>query len=47
MDFTVLKNIGKLLNEQLNAIGIEDLENLQKLGSENTWVKIKEQGFTS
>jgi len=37
---TDLPNIGKTLAEKLNAIGIENVQDLKKMGSENAIIKI-------
>lgn len=37
-----LPNIGKVLEEQLNAVGIENLEQLKANGSKEAWRRIKE-----
>ncbi len=37
-----LPNIGKVLEEQLNAVGIENLEQLKANGSKEAWQRIKE-----
>ncbi len=36
-----LPNIGKVVEEQLNAVGIETTEQLVKTGAENAWLKIQ------
>lgn len=41
-DLTKLPNIGKVVEEQLNEIGIETVEQLNKIGSKQAWLKIKE-----
>ena len=37
-----LPNIGKIAERQLNDIGINTKEELEELGSKETWLKIKE-----
>lgn len=36
-----LPNIGKVVEEQLNAVGIETTEQLVRTGAENAWLKIQ------
>ncbi len=36
-----LPNIGKVVEKQLNAVGIETAEELVKTGVENAWLKIQ------
>lgn len=36
-----LPNIGKVVEEQLNAVGIETTEQLVQTGAENAWLKIQ------
>ncbi len=36
-----LPNIGKVLEEQLNVVGIESYEALKEIGSKAAWLKIK------
>ncbi|MDR3062669.1 MAG: TfoX/Sxy family protein [Methanobrevibacter sp.] len=36
-----LPNIGKVLEKQLNEIGIETLEDLEEIGSKEAWSSIK------
>lgn len=36
-----LPNIGKVVEEQLNKVGIETTEQLEKTGAENAWLKIQ------
>lgn len=36
-----LTNIGKAIEDQLNAVGIETVEQLKSIGSEQAWLKIK------
>ena len=36
-----LPNIGKVIEEQLNAVGIETTEQLVQTGAENAWLKIQ------
>ncbi len=37
-----LPNIGKVVEGQLNEVGIETYEDLKMLGAEQAWLKIKE-----
>ena len=37
-----LPNIGKVLEKQLNDIGINTFDELKEMGSRGTWLKIKE-----
>jgi DNA transformation protein len=37
-----LPNIGKVIESQLNEIGIETIEDLEKYGSHEAWLAIKE-----
>lgn len=36
-----LPNIGKVVEEQLNSVGIETTEQLVQAGAENAWLKIQ------
>lgn len=36
-----LPNIGKVIEEQLNSVGIETTEQLVRTGAENAWLKIQ------
>lgn len=36
-----LPNIGKVVEEQLNAVGIETTEQLVQTGTEDAWLKIQ------
>ncbi len=36
-----LPNIGKVIEEQLNKVGIETAEQLVRTGAENAWLKIQ------
>lgn len=40
-DLAKLPNIGKVVEEQLNEIGIETVEQLNKIGSKQAWLEIK------
>ena len=40
-ELSKLLNIGKVVEEQLNQVGIIDLEQLKNIGSEQAWLKIK------
>lgn len=37
-----LQNIGKVVEQQLNEVGISTLEQLKQIGSKQAWLKIKE-----
>lgn len=37
-----LPNIGKVVEKQLNDVGINTFEELKKIGSREAWIKIKE-----
>lgn len=37
-----LPNIGKVLEKQLNEVGITKKEDLEEIGSKEAWLKIKE-----
>ncbi|MEW4413067.1 TfoX/Sxy family protein [Clostridium sp. AN503] len=37
-----LPNIGKVVEEQLNQVGIHTFEDLKELGAEQAWLKIQE-----
>lgn len=41
MNLQELPNIGKKLEEQLKAVGIESAEDLRKAGAENAWLAIQ------
>lgn len=36
-----LPNIGKVLEEQLNQVGIHNAEELKSVGSKDAWIRIK------
>nr|WP_330377575.1 TfoX/Sxy family DNA transformation protein [Cellulosilyticum ruminicola] len=38
-EFEKISNIGKVVEEQLNAIGITSYETLKELGSKAVWLK--------
>jgi DNA transformation protein len=38
-----LPNIGKIVEEQLNNVGIKDYETLKKVGSKEAWLRIKQK----
>lgn len=40
-DLSKLPNIGKVLEKQLNEVGIYSIEELKKIGSKKAWIKIK------
>jgi len=40
-ELSILPNIGKVVEEQLNTVGIETFAELKELGSKNAWLKIK------
>ena len=41
-ELSKLPNIGKVLEKQLNDVGINTVDDLINLGSKETWLKIKE-----
>ncbi len=41
-ELSKLPNIGKILEKQLNDVGINTIDDLTNLGSKETWLKIKE-----
>lgn len=40
-ELSKLPNIGKVLEKQLNEVGINRIENLREIGSKKAWIKIK------
>ncbi|RDU22532.1 TfoX/Sxy family protein [Anaerosacchariphilus polymeriproducens] len=40
-DLAKLHNIGKVIEEQLNQVGVETYEQLKNIGSQQAWLKIK------
>lgn len=40
-ELSKLQNVGKVLEEQLNAVGIETPDQLKETGSRQVWLKIK------
>lgn len=40
-ELSKLQNIGKVVEEQLNAVGIETFEQLKAIGSRQAWLEIK------
>ena len=40
-DLTTLPNIGKVLADKLKVVGIDTVEKLQTIGSENTFIRLK------
>ncbi|MDL2262478.1 TfoX/Sxy family protein [Bacteroidales bacterium OttesenSCG-928-I21] len=40
-DLTSLPNIGKVLSDKLKVVGIDSVEKLQSVGSENTFIRLK------
>lgn len=42
-ELSKLPNIGKVLEHQLNEIGIETVEELEEIGSREAWLAIKEK----
>ena len=40
-ELSKLKNIGKVLEQQLNEIGIKTKEDLEEIGSKEAWLSIK------
>lgn len=43
MELTSLKNIGKEMERKLNSIGINNANDLKKIGSKETYFRLKEQ----
>ncbi|MCI8327916.1 MAG: TfoX/Sxy family protein [Lachnospiraceae bacterium] len=41
-ELSKLPNIGKVLEEQLHAVGVTTCQELEQLGAEATWLKIQE-----
>ena len=41
-ELSKLPNIGKVLEGQLNDVGINTVEDLEKIGSKEVWLSIKE-----
>lgn len=41
-ELSKLPNIGKVIEEQLNEVGINTVEDLINIGSKEAWLKIKE-----
>jgi DNA transformation protein len=40
-DLTTLPNIGKVLADKLKIVGIDTVEKLQSIGSENAFIRLK------
>lgn len=40
-ELSKLPNIGKILEKQLNEVGINNIEELRRIGSKEAWIKIK------
>ncbi len=40
-ELSALPNIGSTVEEQLNQVGIENLEQLKSIGSKQAWLKIR------
>jgi DNA transformation protein len=40
-ELSKLPNIGKVVEEQLNEVGIETVEQLKEIGSRKAWLRIK------
>lgn len=40
-NLSMLPNIGKILEEQLNEVGIETADQLKEIGSKQAWLNIK------
>ncbi|WP_343343539.1 TfoX/Sxy family protein [Terrisporobacter petrolearius] len=40
-ELSKLLNIGKVLEKQLNEVGINSIESLREIGSKKAWIKIK------
>ncbi|MDD6042154.1 MAG: TfoX/Sxy family protein [Eubacteriaceae bacterium] len=41
-ELSKLPNIGKVVEEQLMLVGINDVEKLKEIGAKNAWLKIRE-----
>jgi len=41
-ELSKLPNIGKVLEKQLNEIGVETIEELESIGSKEAWLSIRE-----
>lgn len=41
-ELSKLPNIGKVVEEQLMLVGINDVEKLKEIGAKNAWLKIQE-----
>lgn len=41
-ELSKLPNIGKVVEEQLMLVGINDVEKLKEMGAKNAWLKIRE-----
>ncbi len=41
-ELSKLPNIGKVVEEQLNQVGIQTFEQLQEIGATQAWLKIRE-----
>lgn len=41
-ELSKLQNIGKVVEEQLNEVGINTVDDLIDIGSKEAWLKIKE-----
>ena len=46
-ELSELPNIGKVVEEQLNDVGIESVDDLINIGSKEAWLKIKEVDDTA
>ena len=42
MNYYKLLNIGKVVEQQLNEVGLSSVDQLINIGSEESWLKIKE-----
>ncbi|MBZ9687384.1 TfoX/Sxy family protein [Clostridium estertheticum] len=40
-DLSMLPNIGKIVEQQLNEVGVETVKQLIELGSKQAWLRIK------
>ena len=41
-EFSKLPNIGRVVEEQLNSVGINTVDELMDIGSKEAWLRIKE-----
>lgn len=47
MELSKMNNIGKVLEQRLKAVGIEDAEGLRNLGSREAFMRLKAEDNTS